>query len=182
MHWHNDQEHYGLVTVLLHWLVALAVFGLFGLGVWMTGLTYYDPWYRSGPALHKSIGMLLFLLMLTRLGWRLYSPPPAPLPSHSGWERSAARAVHLGLYLLLFALMLSGYLISTADGRPIEVFGLFSIPATLTTIPRQEDLAGAVHWYLALFLMLLVALHVAGALKHHFIDHDHTLRRLLGRW
>lgn len=177
----NDTEHYGLVAVLLHWLVALAVFGLFGLGLWMTGLGYYDPWYRSGPALHKSIGVLLFLLMLARLGWRVYSPPPPPLPEHGLLERAAAMTVQLWLYLLLFALMLSGYLISTADGRPVEVFGLFSVPATLTAIPQQEDLAGAVHWYLALFLMALVAVHVAAALKHHFIDRDRTLRRILGR-
>lgn len=177
----NNTERYGLVAVLLHWLVALTVFGLFGLGLWMTGLTYYDPWYRQGPALHKSIGILLFMVMVARVGWRLYSPPPAPLANHSLLESAAAQTVHAWLYLLLFALMLSGYLISTADGRAIDVFGLFSIPATITSIPQQEDLAGAVHWYLALFLMVLVLLHVAGALKHHFIDRDRTLRRMLGR-
>lgn len=177
----NDTERYGLVAVLLHWLVALTVFAMFGLGLWMTSLTYYDPWYRSGPALHKSIGVLLFVVMLARLGWRLYSPPPPPLPSHTLFERAAAHTVHLWLYLMLFALMLSGYLISTADGRAVEVFGLFSIPATITSIPQQEDLAGTIHLYLAMFLMSLVMLHVAGALKHHFIDRDRTLRRMLGR-
>lgn len=177
----NDKERYGLVAIAMHWLVALTVFGMFALGLWMTSLTYYDPWYRQGPALHKSIGVLLFLVMVARLAWRIYSPPPSALPSHSLLERAAAHTVHLWLYLLLFALMLSGYLISTADGRAIEVFGLFSIPATITSIPQQEDLAGAIHWYLALFLMALVLLHMAGALKHHFIDRDRTLKRMLGR-
>jgi len=177
----NDRERYGLVAVLLHWLVALTVFGLFGLGLWMTSLTYYDAWYRQGPALHKSIGVVLFVVMLARLAWRLYSPPPAPLASHTPLERRAAHLVHGLLYLLLFAIMASGYLISTADGRAVEVFGLFSIPATITSIPRQEDVAGAVHLFLAITLMTLVLLHIAGALKHHFIDRDRTLKRMLGR-
>ncbi|GAB4293528.1 MAG: cytochrome b [Thiohalomonadaceae bacterium] len=177
----NDREHYGLVAVTLHWLVALTVFGLFGLGLWMTGLTYYDPWYRQGPALHKSFGVVLFAVMLVRLAWRLYSPPPAPLASHTPLERRAAHLVHGLLYLLLFAIMASGYLISTADGRAVEVFGLFSIPATITSIPQQEDVAGAVHLTLAVTLMVLVLLHIAGALKHHFIDRDRTLRRMLAR-
>lgn len=177
----NDRERYGLAAVLLHWLVALTVFGLFGLGLWMTSLTYYDPWYRQGPALHKSIGVVLFVVMLARLAWRLYSPPPSPLASHTPLERRAAHIVHGLLYLLLFTIMASGYLISTADGRAVEVFGLFSLPATLTAIPQQEDVAGAVHLTLAIALMVLVLLHIAGALKHHFIDRDRTLRRMLGR-
>ncbi|MFA5626470.1 MAG: cytochrome b [Thiohalomonadaceae bacterium] len=176
----NDAKRYGLIAVLLHWLVALAVFGLFGLGLWMTSLTYYDPWYRDGPALHKSIGVLLFATMILRLIWRWLSPPPPALSSHNPLERLAAKAVHLLLYLLLFAVMISGYLISTADGRAVEVFGLLSIPATLTSIPEQEDIAGAVHLYLAIGLIGLVVLHAAGALKHHFLDRDNTLKRMFG--
>lgn len=177
----NDTERYGLVAILLHWLVALTVFGMFGLGLWMTGLTYYDPWYHRAPALHKSIGVLLFMVMVARLLWRLRNPPPSPLPSHGLMERAVAHAVHLWLYIMLFAVMLAGYLIPTADGRAVEVFGLFSVPATLTSLPQQEDLAGTVHLYLAMFLMALVALHIAGALKHHVIDRDRTLKRMLGR-
>lgn len=177
----NDRERYGLAAVAMHWLVALTVFGLFGLGLWMTSLTYYDPWYRQGPALHKSVGVLLFAVMVARIAWRLHSPPPQPLATHTPLERRAAHVVHVLLYVLLFAIMASGYLISTADGRPVEVFGLFSIPASLTSIPQQEDLAGAVHLALAILLMALVVLHVAGALKHHFIDRDRTLGRILGR-
>jgi len=116
-----------------------------------------------------------------RLLWRLYSPPPSPLASHTPLERRAAHAVHLLLYGLLFALMLSGYLISTADGRGLEVFGLFTLPATLTAIPRQEDVAGAVHLTLAWLLIGLAALHALAALKHHLFDRDRTLRRMLGR-
>jgi cytochrome b561 len=77
--------------------------------------------------------------------------------------------------------MLSGYLISTADNRPIEVFGWFSVPATITSIPEQEDVAGLVHLVVASTLIGLVMLHAAAALKHHFIDRDRSLVRILGR-
>ena len=90
-----------------------------------------------------------------------------------------AHAVHLLLYLLLFAIVISGYLISTADGRAIDVFGLFQVPAYPLGLEGQEDIAGAVHWYLALTLMGLTGLHAAGAVKHHFIDKDETLKRML---
>jgi len=77
--------------------------------------------------------------------------------------------------------MLSGYLISTADGRPISVFGWFEVPALLTSIPNQEDVAGLVHEYLAWGLVILAGLHGLAALKHHFIDRDPTLLRMFGR-
>jgi len=85
------------------------------------------------------------------------------------------------LYLLLFVIMFSGYLISTADGRAIEVFGWFDVPATITSIPNQEDVAGLVHKFAAFLLIGLVVLHAAAALKHHFIDRDRTLLRIFGR-
>ncbi len=177
----NHEDGYGLVAVLLHWLVAVTVFGLFGLGLWMTGLTYYDNWYRLAPWLHKGTGVVLLLLMAVRLAWRLLDPQPAPLPSHASWERRAAGIAHRLLYLLLFAVMLSGYLISTADGRPLEVFGLFSIPAAVTEIDNLEDVAGRVHLWLASSLVGLAAVHALAALKHSFFDHDRTLLRMLGR-
>lgn len=177
----NDTERYGLVAVFMHWLVAVAVLGLFGLGLWMTGLTYYDAWYNRAPWLHKGIGATLLAVVSLRLAWRRLSPPPAPLPGHAPWERRVAALVHALLYLLLLAVMASGYLISTADGRPLEVFGLFTIPALVTGIERQADLAGTIHLVLASTLVGLAALHALAALKHHFIDADRTLLRMLGR-
>ena len=97
----NDNNHYGLVAVLLHWVVALTVFGQFGLGLWMTRLTYYDAWYRQGPWLHKGIGITLFAVVLFRLIWRLLNPKPAPLLNHAAWERLVAGVMHVLLYLLL---------------------------------------------------------------------------------
>lgn len=176
----NTAHGYGLVAIVLHWLVALAVIGLFALGFWMTGLSYYDEWYRRGPEIHKSIGILLFMVMLVRVIWRSINTKPEDEPGISALERQLARGVHLLFYVLLFALMISGYLISTADGRPIQVFDLFAVPATISDLPQQEDIAGAVHWYLALLLISLAGLHAIAALKHHFIDRDRTLKKMLG--
>ena len=177
----NSPSRYGLVSIVLHWGIALAVFGLFGLGLWMVTLDYYSPYNHSAPALHKSIGLTLLGLMILRLLWRFVSPAPATLSSYSRATRLGAKIGHGALYVLLFAVLIAGYLISTADGRPIEVFGLFSVPATLTSIPDQEDVAGAVHFYLAWALVIFAGVHALAALKHHFIDHDVTLTRMFGR-
>lgn len=176
----NRADAYGLVSILLHWLTLPLVLGLFGLGLYMTALDYYHPWYRSAPACHKGLGVLLFSLVVARLAWRLLSPPPHPL-SPRPWERRLAQVVHGLLYALLLALPLTGYLVSTADGRPLEVFGWFSIPSLTGQVQHLEDLAGGLHYGLAWTLMALVVLHGLGALKHHLIDRDVTLLRMLGR-
>ncbi|WP_405119259.1 cytochrome b [Pseudomonas leptonychotis] len=181
MQWRNSSSRYGLVSILLHWLVAAVVFGLFGLGYWMVGLDYYSGWYKTAPDLHKSIGLLLFTVMLIRVLWRFLNPSPASLPNHGRMTRLASKFGHAFLYAGLFVLMASGYLISTADGRGIEVFGLFEVPASLTSIPDQEDVAGLVHEYLAWTLVVFAGFHGLAALKHHFIDRDRTLVRMFGR-
>ncbi|PCK09532.1 MAG: cytochrome B [Alteromonadaceae bacterium] len=179
----NRPTHWGWLAVLMHWSTALCVFGLFTLGLWMTGLDYYSPWYKQGPWIHKSIGVLLLLLTLLRLFMRLSLKAPLPLESHKSGERMAAKATHMLLYALILIIIMSGYLISTADGRSIEVFSWFSVPATITITgiqgEAQEELAGSLHWYSACILMGLVGLHILGALKHHIVDKDTTLLRML---
>ena len=177
MIWKNTNNGYGLMHIGLHWTVVAMIAFLLPLGLWMTGLDYYDPWYRKGPDLHRSIGVLLGLIMLVRIAWRLGNPRPAPL-SPPGRELKLAHAAHLLLYLLPLLLIVSGYLISTADGRAVDVFGLFEVPATLQGIEGQEDIAGDVHFILAMILLTVVALHAGAALRHHFILKDDTLRRM----
>lgn len=175
--WRNTHDSYGRVSIALHWLVAIAVPGLFVLGLWMVELDYYHSWYRRAPELHKSVGVLLFGVALLRLSWRYGNPRPHPVGS--AWQGKLGALVHRLLELLLFAALLSGYLISTADGRAVDVFGLFSVPATLSGLPNQADLAGEIHELLAFALIGLASIHALAALKHHFIDHDATLRRML---
>lgn len=167
--------------MLLHWLIALVVYGMFGLGLWMVTLSYYDGWYHQAPELHKSIGILLMMALVVRVVWRFISPPPPAQKTHSAFTRVSAVGAHIALYSLLFSILISGYLISTADGKSISVFGLFDIPATLTDAGSQADLAGTIHFWLAWSVVILSVLHGLAALKHHFIDKDDTLKRMLGR-
>ncbi|VVP83672.1 cytochrome b [Pseudomonas fluorescens] len=177
----NSSSRYGWISVFMHWGVALAVFGLFALGLWMVGLDYYSTWRKDAPDLHKSIGLVLFAVMLLRVLWRFISPPPPALQSYSRMTRIGASFGHGFLYLSLFAVMIAGYLISTADGVGIPVFGLFEVPALVSGLPDQADTAGVIHFYLAWVLVIFSGLHALAALKHHFIDRDATLTRMLGR-
>lgn len=177
----NSVRRYGAVSIALHWLVAIVVYGMFALGLWMVTLSYYDGWYHQAPELHKSIGVLLMMGLVVRLIWRHVSPPPKALASYSRLTHLAATGAHITLYALLFAIVISGYLISTADGQPISVFGLFEVPATLADAGAQADLAGTLHLWLAWSVVILSVLHALAALKHHFIDKDDTLKRMLGK-
>lgn len=181
MQWRNSSSRYGFISILLHWAVALTVYGMFALGLWMVTLGYYDDWYHQAPELHKGIGILLMMALVFRVVWRHFSPAPPPLKSYSRNTRLGAAVVHILLYLLLFSILISGYLISTADGKPINVFGLFEVPATLANAGAQADLAGTVHLWLAWGVVVISVLHGLAALKHHFIDKDATLSRMLGR-
>jgi len=176
----NTSERYGFVAVVLHWLVALTVIGLAILGLWMVDLSYYSAYYRSAPFWHKSIGVTLAIVLLLRLIWRLLNRQPAHLPNHQRWETRLAGAVHALLYALLLTIVVTGYLISPAKGQPVSVFGWFEVPAWVTGLPKQADRAGAAHYWLAIAVLGLAAIHALGALKHHFIDRDDTLRRMLG--
>lgn len=167
---------YGVVSRGFHWLMALVIVAMFALGIWMVDLDYYSPYYHSAPDLHKSVGILLLIALALRFGWRLASIKPAD-DELTSFERTAARVVHWGFYPLLLALMVSGYLISTADGRPIDVFGLFSIPSPGEN-KGLEDTAGEVHAWLAYSVIVLAAVHAAAALKHHVIDRHRTLSRM----
>lgn len=174
----NTTNSYGWLAIGLHWLMALAIFGMFALGLWMTDLNYYDAWYHRAPELHKSIGMLLLFALIFRLGWRLINVRPVLLGLW--WEKIIALFVHRMHYLLMFTVMLSGYLIPTAEGIGIDVFGWFTAPATFSFDKQQADLIGIIHLGSAWAMMGLAAMHAGAALKHHIIDKDITLLRMLG--
>ena len=175
-----DSSHkFGLVSKLIHWLSALVIFALFGVGYWMVDLNYYSEWYRTAPHWHKSIGILLLGVTFIRLIWKFVTPSPKPLSTHSNTIKIATAMAHLTIYGVLFLILMSGYFISTADGRAIEVFTWFEVPGLGALIDNQEDIAGSIHKYAAYALMGLVFLHILAALKHHFIDKDATLRRMI---
>ncbi len=174
----NTSGGFGLVAILFHWISAVIAIGLFVSGLWMTGLSYSDPWYHRAPDQHRAFGVTLAALLLLRLVWRLLNPPPAPEPGVRRWERMAAGITHWAMYLLLFAIIVAGYVLSTADGRSVDVFGLFSVPPLVGNIRHLEDPAAELHYWLAMLLAALVVVHALAALKHHFLDRDRTLARM----
>ena len=174
----NTSRSYGLIAILLHWSMALVIFGMFGLGLWMVKLNYYDSWYHDAPYIHKAVGMLLLFLLIFRLIWRLTNKRPNLIGET--WEQFVALLVHRSHYLLLFAITITGYLIPTAEGVGINVFGWFTVPASFTFTKEEADLIGLIHLYVAWAVIGLTAAHAGAALKHHFIDNDNTLLRMLG--
>lgn len=177
----NTSTHYGLFSIGAHWLTAVFIAILFPLGLIMVDLGYYDSGYQTYPHIHKSLGLLLFSLTIIRMLWIfVVSKPPQPLPQ-SRVLHVLAKSVHHLLYVCLLLILISGYLISTADGRSIDVFNWFSVPALFEPFKGQADIAGNIHAIAAWVLMALIALHVIGALKHHFINKDRTLKRMFER-
>jgi cytochrome b561 len=176
--WKNNQQQYGLLSKCIHWLSALSVFSLFALGYWMVELDYSSLWYQRAPHWHESIGVLLLIVSLFRLFWRRIAGSPVALASHSAIEKKASATVILCLYLGLFTVLFSGYLITSANDEPIAVFDWFSVPQIVLAIKNQEDIAGLVHFYVAYGLVCIALLHALAALKHHFIDKDSTLKRM----
>lgn len=179
MIWRNTTENYGLVAKGFHWLIALLVIGLLALGLYMSAQEPPTPQVFKLYALHKSLGITVLALAVLRVLWRLYNAHPLPLPNHKAWEKVLAKAVHAFLYLSLFLMPLSGWVMSSAKGYSVSVFNLFTLP---DFVPRSDSLAEAaeeVHEIAAYTLIAIVVLHAAGAIKHHVIDKDSTLRRML---
>lgn len=174
--WRNSFHGWGLLSIIIHGLSALVVIGLFGLGWWMTGLGYYDGWYHLAPWWHRSIGLLLLGVTLLRVLWRLVQP--TPMTPGSRLEALFAHIGHLLLYAVLFVVLVSGYLISTAEGQGIPVFEWFTVPALVSGLPNQASVAGDIHWYAAWALMILALGHTLAAFKHHWLDRHDTLRRM----
>jgi len=181
----NTSQTYGWLARLFHWITAFVIFGLFILGLWMVDLTYYSDWYKTAPDIHRSIGILLAIFIIARLVWRFMNVQPKHLSTHKDWEIKSGHVVHWALYLGMFLMFVTGYLISTAKGQPVDVFNWFSLPAIVTSddleIKNLEDKVGEIHEILAYILIGLASLHALAALKHHFIDKDSTLLRMLGK-
>ena len=178
----NTDKSYGWIAIGLHWLSAVVIFFMFGLGLYLVELSYYDSWYKGSLDLHKSIGLCFVLLWFIRILWKLITPRVQAVSTESHFahiEHKLANYTHKLLYILVIFLFVSGYLISTADGRGIEVFAMFEIPALPISFENQEDIAGEIHWILAWTLIAFVSLHALAALKHHFYDKDSTLIRML---
>ena len=174
-------RRYTRTAMLLHWVLGLALVGLFCMGLYMTGLPF-SPQRLKLYNWHKWAGVTLLMLSALRLLWRATHRPPALPPAVErampGWQKAAHHGTHFLLYALFFAVPLIGWAYSSAAGFPIVLFGVLPLPDLL---PVDKDLAEAIkpwHRAAAFALAALVLLHVAAALKHHFIDRDGLLGRM----
>nr|CAA6827481.1 MAG: Cytochrome B561 [uncultured Thiotrichaceae bacterium] len=159
--------------------MAILLIGLYVLGLYMVDLGYYDPWYHDSLSIHKAIGILTALLLVIRYLWVRFQPRPVHLNPEATVNNLMAKAGHALLYLLMFVLMISGYLITTAKGQGIDVFGWFEVPALFTNNADWGEIAGDVHDIAATGFIVLVGLHTTASLIHHFIFKDNTLLRML---
>lgn len=174
----SEVKNYNPIARSVHWISAVVVIGMFAVGLWMVDLSYYSEWYRTAPHWHKSIGILLAGLTIFRFIWKFVTA--SPKVEGSAFEKAGAKLVHLAMYIALAILFISGYLISTEDGRGIDVFNWFTVPGAGALFENQADTAGLIHFYAAWALILMAGAHALAALKHHFINKDNTLRKMIG--
>ncbi|MAB14265.1 cytochrome b [Parvibaculum sp.] len=184
----NSQDRYGILSITLHWLVAILFLAMLAIGLVMTRLPLTDPLTFPLYQLHKSIGATLFLLMAVRLVLRLAVGVPDLPAGLTPFERFAARATHAGLYAILLAMPLTGWVVVSASpfGIATLLYGVVPLPhiGFIEASPDKaaiENVASWVHTVLAALGTGLLLLHVAAALWHHFMRRDEVLMRMLGR-
>ena len=173
---------YNTVAMVLHWLLALVILAMFGIGIYMTDLPF-SPQRLKLYNWHKWAGVTFLALTLLRLVWRMTHRPPA-LPvavtrTMPGWQHRAYHATHHLMYLLFFAVPLVGWAYSSAAGFPVVWFGQIPLPDLLPVNKEVAELIKPLHKLLALALMALVGLHIAAAIKHQWVDRDGLLSRML---
>lgn len=174
----DGKKTFGLISLLNHWVIGLAVIGLLTVGVILEGMPR-GPEKAQLLGLHKASGVLVLGLALWRISWRLKSGFPAPAPDHPAWQRITAKATHWFLMAAIIAMPLSGLLWSLFAGRDVSMFGLFSIPA-FTAAPEVAEIFQFAHRSLGKALIAAVALHVGAALYHVMADSDRTIGRMFG--
>lgn len=176
-----SEHRYGGVAQLLHWLIAIMIFVLFGLGFYMADLEAADPSKFRLYQIHKGIGVTVFILAVFRLLWRFTHPAP-PLPATmKSWERLAATGAHIALYILILLQPIIGILQSNAANFPIVLLGSFELPALIGEDKAVGEMLVDLHHRLAKVLALLILVHIAAAFRHHFMLKDGVLSGMLPR-
>ena len=169
---------YTFTAIRLHWLVTFLIIIAFPLGIFMSDMAL-SPLKLQLISYHKWLGITIFLFAVIRLIWRVKNPPP-PLPeSLLNWQKTVTHVVHYLLYVLIFAIPLTGWLMSSAKGFQTVYFGVLPLPDLIGKDKELGDLLKEVHEILNFTMLGLVIAHAAAALKHHFIEHDDILVRML---
>ncbi len=171
------RARYSSFAIFLHWLMSIAVIGMLGVGLWMHELKN-SPFKIEIYTWHKWTGLTILMLAVVRVLWRVHRPPP-PMPPMPRWQELAADGSHYLLYGMLFAMPLTGWLMNSAAGFPLTWFGLFKVPALLSRNRDAFEFWQETHEVLAFALIALICVHIAAAIKHHLIDRDDVLARML---
>jgi cytochrome b561 len=174
----SPQARYTAVAIALHWIVAAVIAFTFGLGLYMANLPA-SPLKLRLYSYHKWIGVTIFLLVVFRLLWRLTHRVPAPPPQMPRWQRIAAGISHVMLYVLTLVIPLSGWMFSSASGFKVMYLGKIPLPDLVGKDKALAEQLLLTHELLNYFMAAVVVLHVAAALKHHWVDRDDVLQRML---
>lgn len=174
--WRNNSKRYGNISRLLHWVIAIFIFTMLGLG-WAMDIIPKE-WKPTAMGIHKSLGILILALVIMRLCWRFYNAPP-PLPSSvQHWEKKISIFAHYLLYGLLLAMPLTGWAMSSAFGKPVMFLGLFPLPELISMDRELGKNLKEMHDTFAYLLAGVIFLHIGAAFYHHFIRKDGILLRM----
>jgi cytochrome b561 len=174
----STTSRYTPAAIALHWIIALLVIGNLCFGLYLVGLPL-SPQKLRNFSYHKWIGVTVLLLAAARLAWRMrHAPPPLPA-SMPRWEKRAANASHVLLYILFFSAPLSGWMMSSALGFQTVYLGVIPIPDLLSRDEEVGEMLKIVHRSINYTMAAMIVLHAAAAMKHHFHDRDDVLARML---
>ncbi len=175
----NTKESYGAITKLFHWVIGLTLLFNLGLGKYMHQLPNTPDKFQL-YALHKSLGITILILVVLRVIWTLANPKPRMLTENmKGWEVKLAKGVHYALYALMIFVPITGWLMNSASGFPTPLFNIMTVPNLIAPDKSLQEVFGQIHEILAMAFIAIFLLHLAGALKHHFLVKDRTLVRML---
>jgi cytochrome b561 len=172
-------QRFTLPAIVLHWLIAILIAAAFALGITMVDIPGITPTKLKYFSWHKWLGVTVLGLAGLRLIWRLTHASPAYPASMAMWQQKAAHGLHALLYLLIFAVPVSGYLYSLAAGVPVVYLGIWPMPVLIEADQQLKPILKQVHYVLNTVLLACIAVHIFAALKHHFIDRDGVLKRML---
>jgi cytochrome b561 len=181
----NTATRYGAVSQAMHWLIVALILTQYTLAT-LAKNAGNDTTHPAAAlqqlallARHKSVGLTIFALAVLRLLWRWYSPPPPFPATMARWQVNTARLTHYAFYLLLFLLPMSGLVMSAASNYPVSYFGLFTIPNVVAPDETLKDIMKERHVMLFNILVIVAIVHIVAAFKHHFVDRDDVMRRML---
>ena len=174
----NTNDRYGTIAIFLHWVMAFIIIFMLALGLYMVRLPV-SPQKIKLFGWHKEFGMLILMLACFRIGWRLASTIPTLPKEIPSWQKIAARTVHWAMYVFMFAMPITGWLTTSAADFPVSFFGLFTIPTLIAPDAHLRELFGEIHEWIAYGLIATICIHIAAAIKHHFINKDNVLIGML---